>query len=154
MLRTERQGEVRSQDEGQRESLKLTGYRLPTEAEWEYACRAGTLMTSRDYSWNRPSSVWLSGPGRGHLYTRPPLISEPNELGLFDMMGASGAWCVDLVHGYRKKSDSILEDEPTTQPVEDGNLRAISSTALFQSSASPPDSSHINLGFRPARTYP
>lgn len=134
---------------------ELTGYRLPTVAEWAYACRAGTVMTSRDYRRNKLSDNSANGwPGRPELSIRPAPISEPNELGLFGMMGSSCTWCFDLSHGDRKRSGSIIDDQPTTQPVEDGNLRGIRSPALFEVSSLPPNSSAPNLGFRPVRTYP
>ena len=78
--------------------LHRTGYRLPTEAEWEYACRAGTL-TSRSFG----ETVTLLGEyavnsSRLTPYASPwpPGTVKPNGLGLFDMYGNMNEWCQDF----------------------------------------------------------
>jgi len=87
------------------------GYRLPTEAEWEYACRAGTITPfyfgetiSTDqvnYNGNYPY-----GNGKKGIYrekTTPVGTFPPNDWGLFDMHGNVWEWCNDWYGDYSDK---------------------------------------------------
>jgi formylglycine-generating enzyme required for sulfatase activity len=71
------------------------GYRLPTEAEWEYACRAGTTTA---YPFGNHSE-WLPGYARFYLNAKgtawPGASILPNGWGLFDMLGNVSEWCWD-----------------------------------------------------------
>ena len=85
-------------------------YRLPTEAEWEYACRAGTSTlfstgeTLPDEFLKNPSSCWYPDPrrGRGRAEVVPLHVgtTPPNPWGLCDMHGNVEEWCHDWYGRY------------------------------------------------------
>jgi formylglycine-generating enzyme required for sulfatase activity len=86
----------------------LQGYRLPTEAEWEYACRAGTVT-----AWSHGSDetmlehyAWYDYNSGSKMH--PPGWLKPNALGLFDMHGNAWQWCQDFY--YEARSNKGIED--------------------------------------------
>jgi len=142
--------------------LDLTGYRLPTEAEWEYACRAGTV-TSRYYGLGEkllPQYAWYAASSQNRTW--PVGSLKPNDLGLFDMLGNAAEWCFDRYVHYPKEADKVLEDMPTTESVDDRDrcvLRGggfLALAGLIRSASRhriQPAYRLAFFGFRPARTY-
>ena len=80
----------------------LTGlnFKLPTEAQWEYAARGGRLSKGYKYSGsNNLGEVGWYGSNSG-TYTHRVGEKQPNELGLYDMSGNVWEWCEDRYGGY------------------------------------------------------
>ena len=105
--------------------LELSGYRLPTEAEWEFACRAGTV-TSRYYGQSEPllrNYAWYLSNGDGHAW--PVASVKPNDFGLFDMHGNAWQWCDDAYDIYPNGAGEVSEDSGSTKSVMDGNSRVL-----------------------------
>ena len=91
-------------------AMEMSGYRLvlPSEAQWEYACRAGTTT---EYFWGSSESDakcfgWFDINARGTTHDVASLA--PNPWGLFDIVGNLWEWCHDVWH-------SDYDDAPTTE---------------------------------------
>ena len=129
--------------------LELTGYRLPAEKEWEYACRAGTSET---YGFGEPAALldhygwWVkTSLGRSH----PVESLLPNAAGLFDMHGNLWEWIQNPNSG-------------SMSPVRTGVTRVLRGGAFSdqESILRSVHTGHFQLeirlpvyGFRPASTY-
>lgn len=86
---------------------------LPSEAQWEYACRAGTTMA---YSFGDDDSqlgrhAWYIGNGGGK--THPIDKKKPNPWGLYDIHGNVCEWCADLYAGSYENVTSVDPTEPS-----------------------------------------
>jgi formylglycine-generating enzyme required for sulfatase activity len=135
------------------DSLKRKGYRLPTEAEWEYACRAGT-STRRYYG----DSVELLGKYGWYVTnegerTRPVGRLLPNDLGLFDMLGNVAEWCHSLNSVKLTSNERVLAGD--LRVFRGGMYSAVARNLRSpQRDAERPSTMSIWVGFRVAKTCP
>jgi len=146
--------------------LQRSGYRLPTEAEWEYACRAGS---ETKYSFGEPVGLlskygWYedNSSQKGRIISHPVGSLKPNDLGIFDMHGNLNEWCQNLFKPFAKSLNDkpILDSDANARIVDEAHrvLRDGSfgenASSLISSVRSPAVPHFINnyLGFRPART--
>jgi formylglycine-generating enzyme required for sulfatase activity len=152
-------------------------YRLPTEAEWEYACRAGT--TTRYYSGDDPETLAKVAniadatfkaefPSRdgtikasdGYVFTSPVGQFKPNAFGLYDMHGNAWQWCADWYGSdyYRKspKEDprGPKDDSEARGRVQRGGSWPVSPNLVrsAQRTMCNPDMRNNTSGFRVVRT--
>ena len=143
--------------------LERTGYRLPTEAEWEYACRAGAV-TSRYYGHSidlLDAHAQYQANSKEHAWACGSLFS--NDFGLFDMLGNVVEWCQDnsnapktatkgIYHDLLTKSEIIIEKNPRV--LRGGTF--VNRPAIVRSAYrlwDAPSGRYTLCGFRLCRTY-
>jgi len=147
------------------DALQRTGYQLPTEAESEYACRAGA-MTSRYYG----LSEELLGQYAWYLTNIPGERAQPcasllpNDLGLFDMLGNVYEWRNGRYEAYAVDKGANADDTiKRYEEIKETNPRLIRGGTFFYIPAYlrsairrgfAPSYGDVFIGFRPSRTYP
>ena len=129
-------------------------YRLPTEAEWEYACRAGTttVFSCGDDELMLGDAAWFSGNGEGKGH--PVGTKQPNAWGLHDMHGNVWEWYSDLHGGNLQGGLDPVGPAVGSNRVSRGGswgdrpIRCRSSSRI----ANEPSYRSVNLGFRVVRS--
>jgi formylglycine-generating enzyme required for sulfatase activity len=134
------------------------GYRLPTEAEWEYACREGRSTGSKATYADLDEIAWHAGNSGGNTHpvgTRPPggPKDQPHEYGLEDMLGNVAEWCWDWLATIEEgeAEDPRGPDTGTFRVFRGGSwadpVRCCRAAYRGPFSPAPPESALI--GFRP-----
>jgi serine/threonine protein kinase/formylglycine-generating enzyme required for sulfatase activity len=127
-----------------------SGYRLPSEAEWEYACRAGSVT-----NWSLGEAEDLLGKYAWYADNASSLLHStgllrPNDLGLFDLHGNAWEWCQDK---YMRLGKNEEVDSKNRRVIRGGSYAANLLHVRSSARGSPvPAETVTNGGFRPART--
>jgi len=136
---------------------KVLGYRLPSEAEWEYAARGGNKSENYKYSGSDNVGYVTWYDSNSGSKTQEVGKKLPNELGIYDMSGNVWEWCSD---GYRDYS-RWAQTNPYRSLLTDTRVRRGGSWVNFATyvrvsfrSFYTPASTHYYLGFRIARKAP
>jgi formylglycine-generating enzyme required for sulfatase activity len=142
--------------------LSLTGYRLPTESEMEYATRA-MAETSRYYGEAEellPKYAWYNKNSKGK--TCPVGSLKPNDFGLFDVQGNVFTWCQESSRPYPSvEGEGSAEDREDELVVSSAAGRALRGGSFDAQASYVRSACHISnvptfrpndFGFRPART--
>jgi len=126
-------------------------FTLPTEAQWEYACRAGT---TGPYAGDLDGMAWYSTNSGGT--THPVSTKQPNAWGLYNMHGNVWEWCSDWYKPYPGGSvtDPAGPASGAVRVLRGGSwCYPAANCRSAQRSRADPDIRHVDLGFRVALSF-
>ncbi len=137
-------------------TLTVQSFRLPTEAEWEYAARGGNLSQGFKYAGsNTLTDVgWFWGnisSGESGYGTQPVATKAPNELGLYDMSGNVYEWCSDRFGSYESdtQNNPVGPSSGSDRVIRSGSwLHGSQYSRVSFRSNYQPSSGYFNLGLR------
>ncbi len=122
-------------------------YRLPTEAEWEFAARGGNYSKGFKYSGsnNIDDVAWYRSNSKSKTY--PVGQKKANELGLYDMSGNVYEWCSDWYDSYKDSDRNTIQNNPTG--AEKGTFRVFRGGSWYPN----PQYCRVSGRFNDAPTY-
>jgi formylglycine-generating enzyme required for sulfatase activity len=135
------------------------GWRLPTEAEWEFAARGGALSKGYDFPGSNAAEAVAWGYYNAHQQTHVVKELPPNELGLYGMAGNVWQWCWDWYAFDRSSLPAADPQGPETgtDRVNRGggwNEDFVDAFRPYYRADDGPDTKEADLGFRVVRNVP
>ena len=122
-------------------------FRLPTEAEWEYAAKGGHLAP-QNFEQGADTTILYSEYAGGdeldpvgwfkvnnNISTHSVGRKQPNQLGLYDLSGNVWEWCADVYDSqtYRERAGKETENPPAVEATENGRIRVLRGGSWFSS---------------------